>query len=252
MRRALELLRSGRKKSGIRVFAWRNNPEFRAVCYLAGGHNHGIAREWRLSVGIRTSCSHPVPATVYGDLPLLVIFGGYVLLYSTAPSTRTGFLSKLVGVCLVSVLPMIGALGSAFQNMDLDRFLGERMLSVERHFSICAREIQDPSSVAFIVTDSDSPVYAITPGAADAARSTDVFDGRFYFAQSHSERYFSAIISDEAGHRTRAGFRYEDYRARLDESSRLIVYALVMAALIIALLFPFLFRASLLMPLRLL
>ncbi|HMX56498.1 MAG TPA: sigma-54 dependent transcriptional regulator [Leptospiraceae bacterium] len=251
VRRALELLRSGRKKSGSLVFAWRNNPEFRAVCYLAGLTTMELLVNgaYLLEYG-RAVRTQFLPQ--FMNVSLLVIFGGYVLLYSTAPSTRTGFLSKLVGVCLVSVLPMIGALGSAFQNMDLDRFLGERMLVGRTALQYLRQGNPVPSSVAFIVTDSDSPVYAITPGAADAARSTDVFDGRFYFAQSHSERYFSAIISDEAGHRTRAGFRYEDYRARLDESSRLIVYALVMAALIIALLFPFLFRASLLMPLRLL
>jgi DNA-binding NtrC family response regulator len=139
-------------------------------------------------------------------------------------------------------------MGSAFQARDLDQFLSERA------------QLASFSAGAFSRGENPGPDVAFILGPASYAPSGSAADLRAALPEAKTTRGFTFLEVSEARfyifpvkHGLQeyvVGFPYADFRARLDSSSRLVAESLILSAGLVLLVFPLLFRASLVLPLR--
>lgn len=250
LRAAVSMIAQTRKRRLLeRVSAaWKTNSDLRAVAYLVLITIAELGVNGVYLLGFGNLISNTALAGIM-NVTLLCIFAAYVLVYSSVPSGRTGFLSKLVGICLVAVLSIINVLGTLFQSRDLERFAEERSVLARSSAGAFLRgEAPDPEIMFLLGPDS-----AYTTGIPETELRQALPQAKevhgFRFIQIDSARYFIVEVKRAAGTIV-AGFRYEEFRKRLHDAATLTSYGMVFSAALILLAFPLLFRASLVLPLR--
>jgi len=227
---------------------WRQNGDFRGLVYLLGISIAELVVNGVYLMGFGRLISNTALASLM-NVALLCIFGAYVLVYSTVPSGRTGFLSKLVGISLVAILSIVSVMGSVFQARDLNQLRGEQSALANFTARQFSQGEKPGSGVAFVLGPASS--YVPSGSAADlraALMSAKAARG-FTFIESHGERYYIFPASHGLQEYV-VGFPYSDFRSRLDSASRLVAKGLIFSAALVVLVFPLLFRASLVLPLR--
>ncbi len=159
---------------------------------------------------------------------ILVIFCAYVLLYTSAPDSRAGLTSRLVGVSLAGSLIALSAVFGFIANQQKDELVA---LHKER-----AAQLADTSISGLGRLTAQEPV-------------ADYDDGRFAFFWRDGSPYYglTKAITDR---QPAVLYPYIEYRLRQSATAGGLAILMLGASAAILLLFPLLFRASLILPLR--
>ncbi len=243
---------AGGRGGSLRRFLdeWKANPALRVPVYLilltcgelALNGLHLVAYVERLDVVTREHAS---------NLLVLGLLSGYVMVYSAATVGRTGFMHRLVGISLVALLVLLSLTAWAVELKDLEnlRRSGSRLgrMALNQGASMGKLKFVQGGTPRRLLTNNTG----VSDSALDQALEKSYFDGRFYFASAGKKHYYAVRVDGPEG-AALIGFDYAEYRRYLHGSSGLMVVLMLTAALTALLVFPFLFRASLLRPLRLL
>ncbi|MCE9599702.1 MAG: sigma-54 dependent transcriptional regulator [Spirochaetia bacterium] len=220
VRRVWAVRAAPRKKSWRTL--WKQDGDFRATSYLIGITSLEVAVNILYLLGYSQIVRIDHLAEAMNAI-ILFIFAGYVLVHSSAPSGRAGFVSRLVGIALISLLPIVQILGGVFQKRDLDLFWLEKKHQTETR----VKESFAPEPMPVKITS----------------------DGQFDFFETPRGRFYS-VHMDAPGPRNPVAFEYAEYRARIHSTAGITAAALLIVSLFVLLIFPLLFRASLILPLR--
>lgn len=178
----------------------------------------------------------------------LLIFVGYSFVYSSSASGRTGIITRLIGITLVSFLVLLHS---------VTRFYQEQLIqSYHDH-------IIEQARTNFFVKESGFeryPVYTIiSKREGEIAERFDdflrqefvnaIFDGRFYFFKLGDYRL--AAVSFTVGEKNILGILpYDEYRKQIHKILYPSLLFFSIMALLILFAFPLLFRANFIIPLN--
>lgn len=201
-----------------------------------------------------------VIATLLGYFAITIVFINNAV-------ERTSFMTKIVGISLVTILLVVQAL-STIVSIRSDRNYDAFHIFEARSFRTAAPDAQ--SSVAYIISfplegslrdqarmeyekaETGINLDEARKGMIQALAAREFEVRRPRAADLHSTRlYFAFHVADEArGRLLEVGYPYENYRRFQDESSRLIAFVTIALAVLILILYPMFFARNLVRPLN--
>ena len=209
-----------------------------------------------------------------------LIFFFYVLLYLNVASEPSSFIVKLVGISLVTVMTLTSALGLQSLIKEEKRYDEARRGDIQTAQALLAANLplKADAKIAYSVpADYKGPFprkgaddKALTDrsdqgllyfnlhrdskrphaGSADEGSSfgSDVHEGRIY--RLIDGDYYIAYRNRFQDRLYETGFLYDDYRRRMHAAARYNFLVVIISTLLMLLVFPFFFRATITGPLQ--
>ena len=185
---------------------------------------------------------------------MLLIFGIYVVVYSSAATARTGFMHRLIGITFVTVLGLL-----SFASVQSDRWFMESF----RQKSILIGKL------ALARGEANSDILFLQPVQFDEMLEESHFDQdgsqekrleSKALEPGHSDPWiqyglydrkaFAGATFNHAGRSYLVGFPYSSFRQELHDSAMIHAVLLLAASGLTLLPFPVLFRGSIIRPIH--
>lgn len=237
-----------RKKEGIKAQGWsglkrvwRENVGFRINFQLTTITFFEVGLNFIFLIGNKFWVANSALAE-WMNVALLLVFSAYVLIYSLSPAGRTGFTPRLTGVTLVFCLLFLGVPARAYQEKSLDSF--RTQLESEPSAPLSSPDEKIVSASHFVLEEFKSNSVLLTTAIARGYR-----DGRFVFFEFQSVPLFG-FARNEGKRVVWKVFPYSRFRKKADEGARFVSIWYLVSVAGCMLILPFLYRTSLVLPLR--
>lgn len=177
------------------------------------------------------------------NVTVLFILSAYVVVFMSAARKRTGFMHRLVGVALVTILGLLALTSLGLRGPAYEQIRGETRARTE-----LVRAEREVAGAVLVPRDT---LNDLPP------RLRVIQDGLIFFQYDGGFHYASAEPALDRNTNTNTNtnssivaFAYSEFRERIDASAGPIAFMMFAAALLVLFVFPLLFRASLVAPLQ--
>ncbi|MCR9144988.1 MAG: sigma 54-interacting transcriptional regulator [bacterium] len=222
---------------------------FRAALQLAGvtAFELGVS-----GLNLISTASVLAKATVatLSNVAVLLILSTYVFVYASAARKRTGFMHRLVGIALVTILGLLALTSLGLRGPAFDQL--RRETAAETRLALAQAGAAQPEVQ---ILPANAPAADSPPAKASAQDGFIFFErgGELFFALSASGIQAGVGASQGVQNKNAASivaFPYARFRERIHASAFPIALMMLGAALLVLFAFPLLFRASLVSPLK--